>query len=384
MEETILTRRATPGDPTFNRGIGFLYRYYKGKKGFEGLNANKIRDILRKNRAYTLHKPYKKQKIFNPTMCHEPRELIQMDLMEMQHWIGRTGSRRWSINLARANRGVRYVSVAIDAYTRFMCVVPMKNKLANTVLDAVKLTRLLFLASRPDLPKWRRVYFDAGSEYKSHAMTNYLKKENINFSYSFSERKASIVERALGTLKLSIYKMMTDMKNQNYLPYLDKIVDSYNDAPHSFFKHELSPREAEKKENKHLVDLFHASHYHKVLRSRKKPIFKVGDIVRRYAARKKLGNRGFHYQFSEGLYRVSKVNSHLPITTYDIKSLETGIEYRSFYPKELSLVEYKDVYKPKRIVSNRVNPETGERESKVLFEDFEKPIWIKSSDLVRT
>lgn len=382
MEETILKRRATPGDPTFNRGIGFLYRHYKGKEGFEKLTLDGVRQILRKNRGYTLHKPYKRQKTFNPTFSHEPRELIQMDLMEMQYWKGKTGNRSWTRSLKHANNGVCYLSVAIDAYTRYVCVVPLKNKTAKSVLEAVKLTRLLFLSSRPDIPRWKRVYFDAGSEYKSNLMTNYLKSEKISFSYSFSERKASIVERALGTLKVSIYKMMTETRDYNYIKHLDRIVDSYNNASHSFFKHELTPSEAEKRENKHLVDLHHASHYHKILRQRKKAEFKVGDIVRRHVGRKKLGNRGFHHQFSEGLYRVTRVNSHLPITTYDISSLETGVTYRSFYPKELSAVDYKDVYKPRKIISRRINRETGVEEAKVLFEDFENPIWVKSSDIV--
>lgn len=382
MESEIINNRATPGHVTFNRGINFIYKHYKTKPGFETLTLENVKKILRGNRAYTLHRPFKRQKVFNPTFCHKPRELIQMDLLEIAHWIDRRDGKRWQKDLSRANKGVKYLSVAIDAFTRYMCVVPMKNKEAQTVLEAVKITRALFLASRPDLIRWKRVYFDAGREYTSKIMTDYLKKENIAFSYSFSERKASIVERVLSTLQRSIYEYMTHNKTYTYIDKLDDIIKSYNAASHSFFQKELSPLEAERKENKELVLFHHSAKYSSVAKKRIKTQFKMGDIVRVRVAKKKLGNRGYHFQFSRTLFKISKINTHLPIITYDVESLETGKELRTLYPRELSLVEYKNVLVPKKVVRTRTNPDSGESESLVLFEDFEKPIWVKSSQIV--
>lgn len=343
MEKEISRNRSTPGHATFNRGINFIYSYYKGKGGYEDLTVDKVRRILRGNRAYTLHRPYKRPKLFNPTFCHRPRELIQMDLVEIGHWIEQRDGKRWQRNLSRTNKGVRYLSVAIDAFTRYMCVVPLKNKEAKTVLEAVKVTRALFEASRPDLTKWKRVYFDAGKEYTSNLMVNYLRKERIKFSYSFSERKASIVERVLSTLQRAIYEYMTQNNTFTYIDKLDDIVASYNKAPHSFFRKEMSPSQAERKENKELALFHHSAHYSAIAKKRTAPELKVGDIVRVRVAKRKLGSRGYHFQFSKGLYEISKVNSHLPLITYDVKSKDSGKELRSLYPRELSPVEYKNV-----------------------------------------
>ena len=62
-----------------------------------------------------------------------------------------------------------------------------------------------------------------------------LLDNNSILMYSIhNEDKSVIAERFIKTLKTKIYKKMTANDSKSYLPYLNKIVDQYNNTCHHY------------------------------------------------------------------------------------------------------------------------------------------------------
>ena len=55
---------------------------------------------------------------------------------------------------------------------------------------------------------------------------------NILMYSTYNEGKSVIAERFIKTLKSKIYNNMTTNNSKSYLPYLDKLVDQYNNTYH--------------------------------------------------------------------------------------------------------------------------------------------------------
>lgn len=370
VETEILKNRNKPSHPTFNRGINNVYSYYKKKPGFEELTVRRVKSILSKDRAYTLHRPYKRIKHYNPTFSHDHRHLIEIDLVEIMSW-GKT-------NLSRKNGNVKYICVAIDVFSRFVICEPLKNKTSANVLEALKSIERKFLENRPD-KVIRRYYFDKGLEFK--AFERYLNEKGVKYSHSYSERKASIVESVLKVLQKSIYEWMTNNASYRYIDVLQDIVKSYNLAKHSFFKRELSPLEAELETNRDLVQLHHSVRYLRAgVKSNRTLRFNVGDIVRVKIRANKF-KRGYHFQFSEGLYKVVESNTHLPVISYNIQSLQHGKIYRSFYGNELQTVRYKNGQKIENVLTSRINKVRGGRDFLIKLSDSNNNVWVHGDEL---
>ena len=59
---------------------------------------------------------------------------------------------------------------------------------------------------------------------------------NYMLMYStHNEGQSVTAERFIKTLKFKILKIITDNNNKSYLPYLNKLVDQYNDTYHHSF-----------------------------------------------------------------------------------------------------------------------------------------------------
>ena len=59
-------------------------------------------------------------------------------------------------------------------------------------------------------------------------MQEWLKRNDILTRSRHNKNKPEIAERIIKTIKTKIYKMMTANDSKSYLPYLNKIVEQYN------------------------------------------------------------------------------------------------------------------------------------------------------------
>ena len=75
--------------------------------------------------SYTLHKQAKSARPRNPTYAYYKRYQFQIDLIEL------------SDSVSSANDNYRYLLTAIDIFTRFAFVEPLKKKKAATFFGGI-------------------------------------------------------------------------------------------------------------------------------------------------------------------------------------------------------------------------------------------------------
>ena len=73
--------------------------------------------------AEEIHKPIKKIKKFRRVLSYERNNIWSCDLIEM-------------IPFSNENDGFKYILCVVDCYTRFAFCVPLKNKNANSIVNA--------------------------------------------------------------------------------------------------------------------------------------------------------------------------------------------------------------------------------------------------------
>jgi hypothetical protein len=76
-------------------------------------------------KVYTRHKPSRKKFKRNRVIANGIDDLWQIDLADVS-------------NISKHNSKYRYLTTCIDVFSKFAWVIPIKNKIADTVLDGFK------------------------------------------------------------------------------------------------------------------------------------------------------------------------------------------------------------------------------------------------------
>ena len=106
-----------------------------------------------------------------------------------------------------------------------MQVKPLKDKKGKAFLNAF--IKIVNESNR----KPAKIWVDQGREFYNKLVYDWLENNDI-LMYSTHESKSVIDERFIKTLKAKIYKKMTANDSKSYLPYLNKLVDQYNNTHH--------------------------------------------------------------------------------------------------------------------------------------------------------
>ena len=169
-----------------------LYRTVK-KDGKYDLTRKQIKYFLQSQDTYTLHKPARKKYPRNSILAVGRDEIHQLDLVDVS-------------NISKYNNGYKFLLTCIDVFSKYACVIPLKNKSGKTLVEAYKNS---FKSSQR---KPIMIHSDKGSEFTNRLFQQYLKEEGIHFYTTNSEVKASIVERFNRTLKSRMWKYFTYTK----------------------------------------------------------------------------------------------------------------------------------------------------------------------------
>ena len=129
------------------------------------------------------------------------------DLVEMQQF-------KW-------NKGCRYLLMVLDLFSKYRCIVPLKDKKGETVAEAFK---TIFKEDRKPQYLWT----DKGKEYYNENMRELLEKNSITLYSTENEGKSSVYERWNRTIKTKMWKQFTVQGNTIYLDILPKILSQYN------------------------------------------------------------------------------------------------------------------------------------------------------------
>ena len=126
--------------------------------------------------------------------------------------------------ISKYNKGIRYLLCAIDLFSKYAFVVPLKGKKGTTTVNVFQ--SILKNSKR----KPNKIWIDQGRKFYNNVFKNWLKDNDVEMYSTDNEVKSVIAERFRKTLKHKIYKYMTAVSKNVYFDALNDIIDKYNNT----------------------------------------------------------------------------------------------------------------------------------------------------------
>ena len=258
-------------------GFGSIKQTYtEARKKDKTITMRDVKDFIDK------HVEQKKQlRGYNSFIAHGPKEEYQVDLFFLPKKDFPTESFIGGV-------------IAIDIFTRFITIIPIKTKTIPDIMDAVR--QILNKMGKP-----KTIYSDnEGAWSAGTEISKYFQDENIRHIITLSHPAFS--ERAIRTIKGEIYKRVKVPSDTNWSGLIFQILAKYNyKSVHSSTG--FTPAEAEKKQNHINVKL---NMEMKKKKSRMYPDIEVGDYVRIHKNKDKLDKENVS-TWSDKRYKVNNI-----------------------------------------------------------------------------
>lgn len=279
-------------------------------------------------------------------------DTFQADLVEM-------------IPYAKQNQNYKYVLVVIDTFSKYLWTRPLKNK---TCAEVAKAMQSIFDSDKR-IPK--NIQTDMGKEFYGKQFKELMKHHKINHYSSYSELKASIVERVNRTILSMLWKELAMQGNHKWVKLFSTITTQYNQKKHRTLN--MAPIEVNKQNEKRILNTVY-KHNH-TLNESSVP-FKVNDIVRvsRYRS---VFDKGYLMNYSTELFTIYKVLPTDPPTYLLMDSKNQKIK-GCFYSFQLQKTKQPDVYLVEKILRKRGN----KYYVKFLGFDNSENMWINKQDVI--
>ena len=236
-------------------------------------------------------------------------------------------------NISKDNDGVQFLLFVIDDFSKFLWIRALKNKIATTVLKAIK------DVFKETVPKKLRT--DKGSEFTNKLFKNYMQDIGVKFFTTENIAKANIVERVQRTFKQILFRYLRHKRNYRYIDVLQDLVKNYNATPHRSLDYR-APRDVNKSNESEVwahMYLRSPKQKSKVRRSNRVQNFKykTGDLVR-IAYIKHPFRRSYHQQYTTEIFQIHKRFRKQGIPVYKLKDWNGETISGLFYSSELNEV----------------------------------------------
>ena len=158
-------------DPKYNgyqRGLAsMIYKFFENKSSGSGI-ANEPNYLL----ANELHKPiirkFQKRKIYSSFRDN----IWGVNLADMQ-------------SLSKYNKGIKYLLCAIDLFSKYAWVVPLKDKKGTSIVNAF--LKIILKGRKPI-----KIWVDQSSEFYKNHFKKFLKLNNIEMYSTYNEGKSVV------------------------------------------------------------------------------------------------------------------------------------------------------------------------------------------------
>lgn len=300
--------------------------------------------------------------LYKPARINYPRrhvmqrgikDTFQIDLVDM-------------IKFKSDNNGHQYILMCIDIFSKYLYARPLHKKSAKEVTEAME--TIIQESKHP--PK--NIHSDQGKEFLNSLFKKLMEKYNINFYYTHSEMKASIVERVNRTIKTKLVKGFDLNNSFNWTNILPSIIKQYNNTKHRTIS--MAPKNVNKSNERMLLNTVYVK-YNTIVY--KKPKFLLGECVR-ISKIKGLFEKGYEPSWGPHIFEIVQIKNTSP-RTYILKDTETNNVLRGgFLELELQHVKYRDAYLVHRILKRRG------RKVLVSWKGYpeSKNSWIEAKDLL--
>ena len=282
---TLLARYRDPLKPG---SLGGLTRFAKANK----ITVKRAREVLERDLGYTLHKPRRRRFPTTPVVVFRIDEQWTADLIEV-------------INIAKYNRGYRYLLTVVDVFSKHAWVQPVKNKTGQAVTAAFE--KILKEGKRKPI----NLQTDDGKEFYNKTFQALMKRKDIHHFSTSGDTKASVVERFNRTLKQRLYRYFTVKNTLNFVPVLQDLVQGYNRSYHRSIKR--APNDVTQANSPEVWEIL----YGKKKREKvKRPRLKVGDRVR-LNKKFRTFKKGYLPGWTEEVFVVKRVQKE-KVPTYKV------------------------------------------------------------------
>ena len=92
-------------------------------------------------------------------------------------------------SLSKYNKGIKYLLCVIDLFSKYACVIPIKDKKGTSIVNAFK--KILSDSDR----KPNKIWVDQGSEFYNKPFKDSFKINNIEMYSTYNEGKSVVAER---------------------------------------------------------------------------------------------------------------------------------------------------------------------------------------------
>ena len=149
------------GHPIAFSNAKTIYDFFK-----KAIPVKEIKQFLSSVNTYTLHRENrKKASAYIPMFAFKARDLVEIDLIDMQFFS------------PKQNDHVRYLLLAIDTFTKAIFIEPLVNKKSDAVLEAF---RKIHHRMTSDGNRIRAICSDLGAEFINRKFRSYLNEWMTN------------------------------------------------------------------------------------------------------------------------------------------------------------------------------------------------------------
>ena len=92
-------------------------------------------------------------------------------------------------SLSKYNNGIKYLLCAIDLFSKYACVIPIKDKKGTSIVSAFK--KIISEGRR----KPNKIWVDEDSEFYNKTFQDFLKINNSEMYSTYNEEKSVVAER---------------------------------------------------------------------------------------------------------------------------------------------------------------------------------------------
>ena len=158
----------------YQRGLAsMVYKFFDKKSTGSGIASSSIL-------ADELHKPvvkkFNKRKVYSQFKDN----IWGVDLADMQ-------------SLSRKNKGIKYLLRAIDLYSKYAFVIPLKDKKGISIVNAFD--KIMKQSNR----KPNKIWVDQGGEFYNNIFKKWLSDNDIIIYSTYNEGKSVVAERFIRT-----------------------------------------------------------------------------------------------------------------------------------------------------------------------------------------
>ncbi len=303
--------------PASFQGIQKFHRAVKEDKIYQ-VSRKEIEQFLNNVKAYSLFKNVKKVTRRPKVLVSGVDDQFEADLVVLDF-----------PEMVQKNRGIRFLLVVIDVFSRYVWVEALSDKKASSIVEGFK---KIFRHSKR-IP--RRIRTDRGREFTSEKTREFFKKLGVTQMFTSNELQANYVERVIKTLKTKLTRYQTLKNTLKYVDVLPKIVSSYNRTWHHGIREK--PRNVTKDNEKQLWwQMYWPSGEKRNVSS--KFLFSKGDFVR-MSLRKTAFQREYSNKWTTEIFVISKRFFRNGICMYKLSDYSDEDITGTFYENELQKVE---------------------------------------------